>query len=157
MEFGEINEVERAMAIVRGKEALQKGMPLGMDAYEVAVVVYVNGRLVYHGGHTVGCKRLIERRVAKMVACRVLGGNMNEEPWTEDEEKKLTAPVDDSAKPDPIERVIRDAVIDYNESFASAPNDDCERELRERAKAANDWLVAHGYKPEPFDHEEPKK
>ena len=39
-----------------------------------------------------------------------------------------------------IERVIRDAVVDYNEMFPSAPNDDCERELRERAGRANAWL-----------------
>lgn len=29
-----------------------------------------------------------------------------------------------------------------------APNDDAERELVERAKRGNAWLVAHGYEPE---------
>ena len=56
-----------------------------------------------------------------------------------------------------IERVIRDAVVDYNEMFPSAPNDGCERELRERAGRANAWLTAHGFAPEPFryDAEQP--
>ena len=56
-----------------------------------------------------------------------------------------------------IERVIRDAVVNYNEMFPSAPNDDCERELRERASWANAWLTAHGFAPEQFryDAEQP--
>ena len=44
-----------------------------------------------------------------------------------------------------LERIIRDAVISYNEMFPSAPNDDCENELRERAKVANGWLKDHGF------------
>ena len=52
-----------------------------------------------------------------------------------------------------IERVIRDAVVNYNEMFSSAPNDGCERELRERAGWANAWLTAHGFAPEPFHYD----
>ena len=55
-----------------------------------------------------------------------------------------------------IERVVRDAVQSYNEMFQSAPNDDCERELRERASWANAWLTAHGYEPEPFRYDAEK-
>ena len=47
-----------------------------------------------------------------------------------------------------IERLVRDAIIDYQEMFAHAPNDDAERELVERAERGNAWLVAHGYEPE---------
>ena len=58
---------------------------------------------------------------------------------------------------DSIERLVRDAIIDYQEMFAHAPNDDAERELVERAKRGNAWLVAHGYEPEKtiWDKEEP--
>ena len=55
-----------------------------------------------------------------------------------------------------LERVIRDAVISYNEMFASAPNDDCENELRERAKVANGWLNDHGFEEEKFFFDKPK-
>ena len=47
-----------------------------------------------------------------------------------------------------IERIVRDAIIDYQEMFAHAPNDDAERELKERAAVANEWLVSHGFTPE---------
>ena len=50
-----------------------------------------------------------------------------------------------------IERIVRDAIIDYQEMYVHAPNDDAERELVERAKLGNDWLVAHGYEPEPVN------
>jgi len=49
-----------------------------------------------------------------------------------------------------IERVVRDAICSYEESFPGAPNDDCERELKERAEIANKWLVDHGFEPEKF-------
>ena len=49
-----------------------------------------------------------------------------------------------------IERSVRDAICSYEESYPSAPNDDCERELRERAEIANKWLVDHGFEPEKF-------
>lgn len=48
-----------------------------------------------------------------------------------------------------LERIVRDAVIDYSEQYVNAPNDDVERELKERASKANAWLVAHGFKEEP--------
>ena len=52
-----------------------------------------------------------------------------------------------------IEQIIRDAIQSYNEMFQAAPNDDCERELRERAGLANAWLTAHGFSPEPFHYD----
>ena len=47
-----------------------------------------------------------------------------------------------------IERVVRDAICSYEESFPGAPNDDCELELKERAEIANKWLIDHGFEPE---------
>lgn len=47
-----------------------------------------------------------------------------------------------------IERIVRDAIISYLEWFPSVPNADAEAELRQRAEAANAWLVSHGFKPE---------
>lgn len=55
-----------------------------------------------------------------------------------------------------IERLIRDAIIGYEESYPKAPNDDCERELKERAAIGNKWLNDHGFEEEKvvFDKEE---
>lgn len=47
-----------------------------------------------------------------------------------------------------IERIVRDAIISYLEWFHSAPNDDSEAELKQRAETVNAWLVSHGFKPE---------
>ena len=49
---------------------------------------------------------------------------------------------------DAIEQIVRDAIVSYQEMFPHAPNDDAERELTERAKRGNDWLVRHGYAQE---------
>ena len=47
-----------------------------------------------------------------------------------------------------IERVVRDAIVGYMEDYPNAPNDECERELVDRAKFANEWLEAHGLEKE---------
>lgn len=47
-----------------------------------------------------------------------------------------------------IERLVRDAIIDYQEMFANAPNDETEHELIDRANRGNAWLVSHGFTPE---------
>jgi len=49
-----------------------------------------------------------------------------------------------------IERIVRDAVVDYNGMYTCAPNDEAEREVVERAETANEWLKSHGMEPEPF-------
>ena len=51
-----------------------------------------------------------------------------------------------------IERIVRDAVVDYNGLYTCAPNDDAEREVVERAEIANAFLTAHGMAPEPFHY-----
>ncbi len=47
-----------------------------------------------------------------------------------------------------MERIVRDAIIDYSELFSNAPGDDAERELKERAARANAWLASHGFAEE---------
>lgn len=47
-----------------------------------------------------------------------------------------------------IERAVRDAIIGYEDDFVTAPNDECEREIIERAKIANRWLDDHGFEKE---------
>ena len=49
---------------------------------------------------------------------------------------------------DSIERIVRDAIVDYQDMYGYAPNSDAEQELIERAARANNWLVRHGYEPE---------
>lgn len=53
-----------------------------------------------------------------------------------------------AAEASEIERIVRDAIIDYQEMYVHAPNDDAERDLVERAARANAWLEAHGFKRE---------
>ena len=66
--------------------------------------------------------------------------------------------IDAAAKRDAqrIERTVRDAIIDYQEMYVHAPNDDAEREIKERAMNANKWLKDHGFEEEEvvFDKEE---
>lgn len=58
---------------------------------------------------------------------------------------------------DKIERIVRDAIVDYNEMFPSAPNSDAEEELRQRARVAQEWLADNGFKEEPFYYFEKKE
>ena len=55
-----------------------------------------------------------------------------------------------------IERLIRDAIVSYDELYKMSPNDDCERELKKRAAIGNKWLNDHGFVDEKvfFDEEE---
>lgn len=55
-----------------------------------------------------------------------------------------------------IERLVRDAIVEYTLLYPKAPNDDCERELMERAEIGNQWLKERGMDPEDvsFDKEE---
>ena len=55
-----------------------------------------------------------------------------------------------------IERLVRDAIVGYMLAYPKAPNDDCERELKERAEIGNQWLKERGLEPEDvvFDKEE---
>ena len=74
-------------------------------------------------------------------------------PWNLEEMSTLAYVADEveaasRAEAESIERIIRDAIIDYQGMYASAPNDEAEREPVERATTANNWLVSHGFAPE---------
>lgn len=49
-----------------------------------------------------------------------------------------------------IERIVRDAIIDYQEMYGHAPNDEAERDIMNRAENANKWLVDHDFEIEPL-------
>lgn len=44
-----------------------------------------------------------------------------------------------------IERIVRDAIVSYQEAFPVAPNDGTENELMKRTEVANAWLRRHGF------------
>lgn len=81
MKLGQINEEERELALKRIEEMKAK-MPVGSgipdNFYEVAVAVYVNGHLQYHGGQTVACNGPLDRKTAKTSAVFTLKSSMNE-------------------------------------------------------------------------------
>ena len=113
----------------------------GGEAHFVTAAVYVDGYLQFAGANVaVGIH--IDRLAAKHQAMLIIG---RMEPNGEiDKRPAASAPLDDSR----IERIVRDAIIDYQGMYSSAPNDDAERELKERAAIANEWLVSHGFEPE---------
>lgn len=47
-----------------------------------------------------------------------------------------------------IERIVRDAIVSYAELYMNAPNDECEKEILERAEVAQKWLESHGFSRE---------
>ena len=55
-----------------------------------------------------------------------------------------------------MERIVRDAILSYEQLYKDAPNDDSEREIIERCAIANGWLVSHGFARQAvsFDKEE---
>ena len=55
-----------------------------------------------------------------------------------------------------MERIVRDAILSYEELYKEAPNDDVELEIYERCAIAQGWLVAHGFERQEvsFDKEE---
>ena len=113
----------------------------GGDAHFVVIAVYADGYLQFAGADAALGVHL-DRLATKQQAALILG---RMEPNGEiDKRPAASAPLEDSR----IERVVRDAIIDYQEMFAHAPNDDAERELKERAAVANEWLVSHGFPPE---------
>ena len=55
-----------------------------------------------------------------------------------------------------IERIVRDAILSYEQLYKEAPNSDAEQEIFERCAIANGWLVANGFNRQKvsFDKEE---
>ena len=68
LKLGQLNQEEYELAQARIAE-FKSQAPSGHNLFEVAVAVYVNGRLQYHGGHTVGTNgSVLDRDLAKIVA-----------------------------------------------------------------------------------------
>jgi len=111
------------------------------DTHFVVVAVYADGYLQFAGADAtlnIPIDRLMTKQVAQMILGRMEShGEIDKCP-------AASAPLDDSR----IERIVRDAIINYQGMYSSAPNDDVERELKERAAVANEWLVSHGFPPE---------
>ena len=55
-----------------------------------------------------------------------------------------------------MERIVRDAILSYEQLYKDAPNDDSKREIIERCAIANGWLVSNGFARQAvsFDKEE---
>ena len=64
--------------------------------------------------------------------------------------------VEREAPEEQMERIVRDAILSYEQLYKDAPNDDSEREIIERCAIANGWLVSHGFARQAvsFDKEE---
>lgn len=107
--------------------------------------------------------KCIEQAINGCAGCQDVGMCGSPLPFKECKRKvewrKVLEGADECVKNrDPqLERIIRDAVISYNEMFPTAPNSDCENELRERAKVANGWLKDHGFNEETFFFDKPKE
>ena len=72
LKLGQLNQEEYELAQARIAEVKSQA-PSGHKLFEVAVAVYVNGCLQYHGGHTIGVnKDVLDRDTAKVVAVNVL-------------------------------------------------------------------------------------
>ena len=47
-----------------------------------------------------------------------------------------------------LERIVRDAIVDYRDMIRNAPNDEAASEIMGRMDTANKWLVSHGFAAE---------
>ena len=70
--------------VLEAEAKIPEGHPKPDKWYEVAVAVYVNGRLEFHGGHTIGSNSPIDRGFAKMIAQDVLNDMDPEGPVSTD-------------------------------------------------------------------------
>lgn len=55
-----------------------------------------------------------------------------------------------------MERIVRDAILSYEELYKEAPNDGVELDIYNRCAIAQGWLVSHGFERQKvsFDKEE---
>lgn len=95
----------------------------------------------YGGGEVPNKMRLLADRIEAAWNRREICDRMNREVGILDKQ---------------MERIVRDAILSYEELYKEAPNDDVEREIYERCAIAQGWLVAHGFERQEvsFDKEE---
>lgn len=78
--FGEVIAREFNMAKARIKEAHEKWMPKDLKGVEISVMVFNNGRMLFHGGQTLGVKEYDQigmtdvKNVAKCVLMNMADG-----------------------------------------------------------------------------------
>ena len=89
--FGELNQRERAAAIRRCEVAMRNFQESkDLNPFEIAVGVYVNGVLVYHGGETVATtKEIVDRDTVRICAESLVRNHMNHAPWNGAEVEKM--------------------------------------------------------------------
>ena len=99
-----------------------------------------------------------EREVGAEAAqiCGEIGEMIGREATSENSSQVDNVAKMRAALEEQMERIVRDAILSYEQLYKDAPNDDSEREIIERCAIANGWLVSHGFARQAvsFDKEE---
>ena len=99
-----------------------------------------------------------EREVGAEAAqiCGEIGEMIGREATSENSSQVGNVAKMREAPEEQMERIVRDAILSYEQLYKDAPNDDSEREIIERCAIANGWLVSHGFARQAvsFDKEE---
>ena len=99
-----------------------------------------------------------EREVGAEAAqiCGEIGEMIGREATSENSSQVGNAAKTREAPEEQMERIVRDAILSYEQLYKDAPNDDSEREIIERCAIANGWLVSNGFARQAvsFDKEE---
>ena len=99
-----------------------------------------------------------EREVGAEAAqiCGEIGEMIGREATSENSSQVGNAAKMREAPEEQMERIVRDAILSYEQLYKDAPNDDSEREIIERCAIANGWLVSNGFARQAvsFDKEE---
>ena len=99
-----------------------------------------------------------EREVGAEAAqiCGEIGEMIGREATSENSSQVGNVAKMREAPEEQMERIVRDAILSYEQLYKDAPNDDSEREIIERCAIANGWLVSNGFARQAvsFDKEE---
>ena len=99
-----------------------------------------------------------EREVVAEAAqiCGEIGEMIGREATSENSSQVGNVAKMREAPEEQMERIVRDAILSYEQLYKDAPNDDSEREIIERCAIANGWLVSNGFARQAvsFDKEE---
>jgi len=99
-----------------------------------------------------------EREVGAEAAqiCGEIGEMIGREATSENSSQVDNVAKMRAALEEQMERIVRDAILSYEQLYKDAPNDDAERETIERCAIANGWLVSHSFARQAvsFDKEE---
>ena len=99
-----------------------------------------------------------EREVGAEAAqiCGEIGEMIGREATSENSSQVGNSAKMREAPEEQMERIVRDAILSYEQLYKDAPNDDSEREIIERCAIATGWLVSNGFARQAvsFDKEE---